>query len=73
MGQKLSPMCFLPSSFFCFKLKRVLVGEIWIVRDAVGGWSFNWKRFPFNWEVELINEMLRPIQNFRRVEEDAWW
>lgn len=69
------PLCAVfPRIFSMSNQKEALVSVLVEVREGEVHWNLVWRRYPFNWEIDLVNLLLEMLQGFNVVdEEDVWW
>jgi hypothetical protein len=69
------PLCVrFPRLFSISMHKEATVADVWNQSIAPDSWRLNWRRRLFEWEKELVNELMLLINPvvFRMEEEDRW-
>ena len=70
-----APLCLaFPRLFSISSQKEAMVGDVWVVNEVGGAWSFLWRRNLFVWKGGLLENLYVELEGWVRTErEDAWW
>jgi len=62
-----------PKLFSLSTQKEAKVGDLVLLQGDVRGWNFMWRRHPFLWEVNLIDNLMTLLEGvILGTEEDRW-